>query len=179
MIVYIYALLDPDTDEVRYIGKTINLKQRFTDHYNTSAKGNNPYKARWIGKLKAQGKRPKMIVLEECAVDTWEDIERHWITHHRSIGSRLTNVLSGGLGGRDFQPRARSPRPIRENLPGKIYGVNVTKAMYQQILEYVGPRETVKERNRAISVMVREALEQFIKRYKRANKSKLKKESNE
>jgi hypothetical protein len=124
MIVYIYALLDPDTDDVRYIGKTKNLAQRLSSHCLSSSKQSNPHKWRWIDKLKADGKKPKMLILDQCEQDSWQESERHWIAHYRSIGARLTNIADGGLGTKltGFReslppaPKAEYPFPIPSQL---------------------------------------------------------------
>lgn len=38
MISYIYALVCPITDEIRYIGKTNSIKNRFNAHLNDKSK---------------------------------------------------------------------------------------------------------------------------------------------
>lgn len=172
MIVYIYALVDPNTDEVRYIGKTNNLKRRLGDHCNKGMPGNNPHKSHWIAKLRAEGKKPKIIVLQECDSDTWEEAESHWISHYRSIGARLTNVLSGGRSARDFQPRARSTK-LRISKPkpaSTIASLHVTKDMYERLMAHIGPIEDKRARNAAIRKVTVQALEKFMKRHKRAKK---------
>jgi len=37
-IVYIYALCEPDTEEVRYIGRTLNISKRYSAHICTKVK---------------------------------------------------------------------------------------------------------------------------------------------
>lgn len=97
MIIYIYALLDPDTDEVRYVGKTDNTNRRLSRHIHV-AENDNPAKVKWVTSLKANGKIPKMVILEESAPDTWVDREKHWIAYYRASGAALTNLSSGGHG---------------------------------------------------------------------------------
>jgi predicted GIY-YIG superfamily endonuclease len=110
MVIYIYALLDPDTEEVRYIGKTNDLNKRMSGHCTVNR---NPktHKARWINKLIAQGKTPKMLVIEECNEDTWEEAECRWIAHYRTVNNKLTNIADGGRGNRMTAEYRTADRP--------------------------------------------------------------------
>lgn len=99
MIVYIYGLYDPRTDACRYVGKTINLRQRFYGHVKYLAQD---YKSHWINELKHEGLKPTMRVLEEIhnSDDTdWQHRERYWIGRMLIEGCRLTNLDSGGIAG--------------------------------------------------------------------------------
>ena len=53
--VSIYALCDPDTEEIRYIGQTVNLKKRTYEHINKIHVGNKK-KQDWMNSLVSQGK---------------------------------------------------------------------------------------------------------------------------
>lgn len=96
--VYIYALTDPDNNEVRYIGKTDNLKRRYEIHI-ANVTGDDTYRKRWITKLKEQGKKPRLEIIETVSQETWQEREKYWIEHYKSMGARLTNSAIGGLGG--------------------------------------------------------------------------------
>jgi hypothetical protein len=98
MIIYIYALLDPDTDTVHYVGKTNNMSKRFSQHNRTIQVPKGP-KEVWVNSLIANGKKPKMIKLEECVNGAgWESAEKRWIAHFRLSNASLTNVTPGGAG---------------------------------------------------------------------------------
>lgn len=88
---FIYCLKDPDTNEIRYIGKTNNLKQRFHNHKN---KITGTHCSNWILKLKANGKVPIMELVEECSNDIWQEREIYWIAQYPN----LTNHTIGGDG---------------------------------------------------------------------------------
>lgn len=90
----IYALTDPDSGEVRYIGKANDAAKRLKSHRRESARRRTPVYA-WMRKLAAAGKAPGMIVLMECSAEEWPDKEREMIAHHRQ-GGRLLNVADGG-----------------------------------------------------------------------------------
>lgn len=92
---YIYALCDPDTEDVRYIGKANDVAGRLKSHLNEKS---TTRKARWIQSLKRKGLKPSTVVLEEVSSDMWEDAEIRWIAHYRSLGCDLCNHTDGGDG---------------------------------------------------------------------------------
>lgn len=96
--IVIYGLLEPFSEEVRYVGKTKDLQGRIRDHLHYDK--SDTYKARWINKLQEQGLDPFVKVLEEVAASTpWQEREKFWIKKLKSEGHRLTNASDGGDGG--------------------------------------------------------------------------------
>lgn len=89
----IYALLEPSTGEIRYIGKARNSLQRFKGHMRDRVRRDYPV-YRWINKLVAEGKEPDLIVLE--VTPDWQAAERRLIELSRARGCRLLNVAEGG-----------------------------------------------------------------------------------
>lgn len=110
---YIYVLCDPDTNEVRYVGKTDNPYRRFHVHLADCDSGNS-YVKRWVRSLKRQGKRPVMTTIEFCDHASWADRERYWIAQYRSDGARLTNTQTGGRGGTTFPMSDEGKRKISQ-----------------------------------------------------------------
>lgn len=102
-LAYIYALSDPRTKEIRYVGKTFDLKQRLWQHQHDVKRGLNTRKTGWIKSLLKSGYWPTMEELEsfpENEVEQWEEAERFWIETLRFYGFRLTNMDTGGGSGR-------------------------------------------------------------------------------
>lgn len=93
---YIYGLIDPRTQEVRYVGKTKDLQERYRIHLYERRKN---HKCNWIEYLQRQGLKPQLIILEEVPETQWQEAERLWIGHFQSKGIRLTNGREGGTGG--------------------------------------------------------------------------------
>lgn len=84
---YIYALTEPDTGEIRYIGQTPNPEQRFRRH--SYSKSGSPVR-RWIRSLALTGKTPGAVLL--CRVGPNEDpldVEQRFISANAS--ARLLN----------------------------------------------------------------------------------------
>jgi hypothetical protein len=101
----IYALIDPRTEQVRYVGATVNLSRRVGEHLY---RRNESHCSRWIHALKDAGLRPCVWVLAVIEGD-WASIERHWIDLWRGLGD-LTNIMDGGQGASAGVPKSLSTR---------------------------------------------------------------------
>lgn len=99
MSVVIYALSDPETGEIRYVGKTAQRPaRRLNAHIQDRAHSHKKY---WIKTLRERGLKPTIEVLEtiENSDDRdWQESERFWIAYLRFFGCRLTNLDNGGKG---------------------------------------------------------------------------------
>lgn len=105
----IYALADPRTGEIRYVGKSNCPAERLRGHIKDKLK--NSAKREWIAELRTLELKPTIRVLETCPIERWEDREIFWISRLRSEGARLINSSHGGEGC-DFQPE-RTKEAIR------------------------------------------------------------------
>ncbi len=96
MTFYVYGLIDPNTTDCRYVGKTNNPKDRFKKHIKDLRED---YKSRWIRTLLATEQVPIMVELESFPTDAECQIgEKWWIAYFREIGCPLTNATDGGDG---------------------------------------------------------------------------------
>lgn len=100
-MISIYVLSDPRTGDVRYVGKTNNLKLRLYGHL--LEKGRRTRKHFWIRSLHRQGLKPILEAIEEFPDESgdtlWPDAERYWIAMFRFWGFKLCNHDSGGNSG--------------------------------------------------------------------------------
>ena len=87
---FIYALVDEVTQEVGYVGKSDDPEQRLVDHLRDTK---NLAKWEWIQSLQAQGRSPKLLILEEVAVAAEFKRERYWISFYWERGHNLTNDI--------------------------------------------------------------------------------------
>ena len=111
MTTFIYALIDPFTEEVRYVGKSNRPKERFRDHlYEATVYGakRNTHKYRWILQVLNQGSKPRLRILEEVALEIWGEREQFWMDHFRAQGCRLTNSCDGGYGVTNISDETRA-----------------------------------------------------------------------
>ncbi len=93
--VYIYSLKDPRNNEIRYVGKTVNMENRYHAHTNI---GGNKKNDLWISELKALGFLPIMDILEVSDEENWDEAEKYWIAYGRDNGWKLNNIADGGGG---------------------------------------------------------------------------------
>lgn len=99
---FIYGLLDPDTNELRYIGQTLQGFRRIREHYNHCEKRTTltkklTYSQNWIKSLKKQDKIFKVIYLEYCDnSNKLNELEIFYINYFKSLNCKLTNIVSGG-----------------------------------------------------------------------------------
>jgi len=97
METYIYALIDPISSQVRYVGKSNNPKQRFKAHLNKCRK-HQKHKSNWIEKLKILGLKPIFQIIDIVPIDEWKFWEKYWISQMKTWGFNLINYTSGGDG---------------------------------------------------------------------------------
>jgi group I intron endonuclease len=121
----IYALADPDSKKIRYIGKSSSGMKRPNSHWaNCSLRNDhNPYKNRWILKLKKRGLKFLIFVLEEISSGDFEGLknaEVKWIKYGRDNGWPLTNLTDGGDGVHGYVHSEETKKKISTSNTGKI-----------------------------------------------------------
>lgn len=95
-IAYIYALIDPRDESIRYIGKTINPKSRMSCHISECKKSDRNYRLNWVRNLLSNGLHPKMKILKICSLSDFIQWESFYIEMYQS--DLLTNGDTTGQG---------------------------------------------------------------------------------
>jgi hypothetical protein len=98
----IYGLCEPGKPcirTVRYVGYTKHEpEKRLTSHLCEAQHENTCHRHRWLRKLKRQGLRPSIVVLEIIVSPlAWKAREKHWIAKLRKTNN-LVNTTEGGEG---------------------------------------------------------------------------------
>lgn len=95
----VYALVDPRSGRVCYVGHTIqSLDKRLSNHLSVAKRSPDRPVCLWINELTEQGCSPLARVLELIGPGSnWESREKWWIAHYRQIGW-LANLTDGGPG---------------------------------------------------------------------------------
>lgn len=94
-ITFIYSLVDPRSNQIRYIGKSNNPKKRLSAHLSEKRR---THKSHWIQSLKKVGLKPILNIVDEVLLKEWEFWEMHYISLYKSWGFDLTNQRAGGGG---------------------------------------------------------------------------------
>lgn len=93
----IYALLDPVTAEIRYIGKSCSGLARIRQHFNPSQLASKSKKSNWLKSLLNKTLYPQIKILD-IAEDkvTLSNLEKSYIKQYKT--DKLLNMTDGGDG---------------------------------------------------------------------------------
>lgn len=107
----IYGLVDPRTQQLRYIGKTEQpLKKRQASHISNAKKVRN-HREKWVNSLTKIGIEPEIFEIETVE-GTGCESEVHHIAYFKSIGCSLTNGTTGGEGGHKHSRETLAKRSV-------------------------------------------------------------------
>lgn len=84
-----YVLIDPIDGLIKYVGRTVDEKNRLRNHIYESKKNNRNKKERWIVSLLRKNTQPilKVIYSERCTIEQAVNIEKMFVN---KIGKRFT-----------------------------------------------------------------------------------------
>lgn len=174
--IFIYGLIDPRTNQIRYIGQSVRPKERLTNHCNEKA---HCHRAHWIQSLARDGLKPILLILDtvEPGAD-WRCVERDWIAYGRTQGWPLTNNTDGGDGVRGLPPETRER--MRQNWLGRKHkpdslvkigqasrGRHHTEAHKQKLRERFRDRYFSPETRRRLSLGNRKLLDDQVRDIRR------------
>lgn len=148
----LYCLVDPDSNKIRYIGKSLNGINRAREHVKPSSlknDGTTP-KANWIRGLLKNNKQPIIYILayfpkrvdRTLINNTLYNSEQWYINKFKQLGHDLLNLTDGGPGAvnrqiseitREKMSKSAKARELPEalKLNNQIkYGPPVPKYMY-------------------------------------------------
>lgn len=89
-VVYIYAMVDPRTHAVMYVGQSIDPKSRL--HSYKQRKGTKVKE--WIDALRTEGLKPEMRILAEVGTEDAYRVEHEWI---ETYAETVLNVFGGEI----------------------------------------------------------------------------------
>ncbi len=121
-LVEIYALCEPATKEVRYVGKTwTGTRSRMKGHFYEARTGQRA-KDVWIKGLLDQSLEPYVQVLGTVTFPFWEQAEIEWIATFSGSG-RLFNCTAGG----EFSCLPTPELRVRMSASAKARGTSPTQ----------------------------------------------------
>lgn len=90
----VYALSDPRTNEIRYIGSSTNVYGRYAQHVYAYQSSANPVKRGWIKELLDLDMMPTLTIIESNTDEGLiKERENYWIQHCLSEGASLINCV--------------------------------------------------------------------------------------
>lgn len=93
---YVYALVDPRNDKIRYIGISCDCEKRLKQHIKESKAGEKNHRCNWIRSLLSNGSYPILKIIEETSIENRNIRERYWIKYYGR--ENLVNGTDGGEG---------------------------------------------------------------------------------
>lgn len=157
-MVKIYKLIDPETFEVKYVGKTIQpLKKRLSGHISKSKNSRTAHVNCWIYSLLLKGKKPKIELIEE--VINWKEREQYWISYFPNLCNHSLGGESGTLGykmtdvhkrkiSKSLKGRKR-PQYVRDKISQGHKGKKVSQETREKLRIYnTGRKQSIEVRKR-------------------------------
>lgn len=95
---FIYALCEPGTRIVRYIGKSDNPENRLRFGHLSESVRLTTHLGRWLQRVVWSGCEPALVILAEVPKRLWKSEERRHIAVYRRLGADLVNATDGGEG---------------------------------------------------------------------------------
>lgn len=119
--VYIYALVDPRTGEIRYVGKTyMPLNKRLSLHLsNVKRHEEKNHRYYWLHSLISVNLSPEIRLLETCSKEDWIEREQYWVARGKELGWNLTNTTIGGEGISGWHHSEETKQKMREKRGNK------------------------------------------------------------
>lgn len=121
MVGYIYTISDPTTNAIRYVGQTVNIRNRINKHLSVSKNKSNHCQC-WVNKLIINNITPIFEIIDECEVEKLDFYEQFYISLIKSWGFDLTNLTSGGF--RNKELSEESKLKISNSLIGKKQSIS-------------------------------------------------------
>lgn len=109
--VYIYGLVDPRDDSIRYVGKSINPKLRWLSHIRDKSVCR---KSDWIAELLGMGLTPGVKILCVASSHDWKVKEMEWI---KTLSKQhdLFNTTEGGESSLTCEELGKKPARKRKD----------------------------------------------------------------
>lgn len=153
--IFIYALCEPNTDIVRYIGLSTMGFKRIKDHYGVSDKKKS-YSVNWIISLRNKNEIFNVLYLEYFDSDGphLDETERKYIEYYKSIGANLTNYELGGrrngFKARDKEAHSRrlseiNSTPERKELFSKQSKARWADPEFREMMKNISKKKISKE----------------------------------
>jgi predicted GIY-YIG superfamily endonuclease len=108
MTEYIYALICPIENKVKYVGKTKDPKKRYNQHLKKLDAQMTP-KRKWLENIFAKGLKPKIQILEKCE-NNGREREQFYVTKYKTTTLNIHNPEKGAKSN-DWKPCQNTTPP--------------------------------------------------------------------
>lgn len=142
---FIYTLSCPLSNDIRYVGKSDNIKNRIRDHLSKSKKLKT-HKDKWICSLNKNHSKPKLEILDIVDKNEWKFWEQHYISLFKSWGFNLVNHTNGGDGGsfkKHTEETKKKMSQLRKGKKRKPFSEETKKAMSESAKKRAMPLKAI------------------------------------
>lgn len=113
----IYALKDPRSGQVRYVGASRwSGRSRYGSHIQSSYGTPKIPTGIWIAELRREGLKPELVILQRVSQERDNAVEMRWIRKFRAQGADLLN-RTGYLPGQERPKRGPVPNVLLAHPP--------------------------------------------------------------
>jgi hypothetical protein len=86
--VYVYGLVDPRTNEVRYVGASVEPWRRRAEHLWEARSTSTTPKAVWLRDILAGGHESSVLILARTTRADWRSVEETWIARYTNLTNK-------------------------------------------------------------------------------------------
>ena len=116
----IYGLIDPFTNQLRYIGKSTVGFKRPKSHFLPYKLKDRTHKVKWIKSILNKKIKPKIIIIQQFKEpEILYQAEQFWIKYFREMGCPLTNLTDDGPGSLGLKHKKETIEKLRKAQIGR------------------------------------------------------------
>lgn len=141
---FIYALCEPGTRTIRYIGKSNDPETRLRYGHLLDSVKLTTHLGRWLQRVLRESLTPSLVILAEVSKQSWKMEEQRYIANARMLGMDLVNSTDGGEG-------VTMTPEIRKKIGDANRGKPCSKAQRKQISKTLMGRKLPEAQKKAIS----------------------------
>jgi hypothetical protein len=97
--VCIYGLADPRTNEVRYVGASVDPWRRRSEHLADARSGGMSAKCVWLNALLTEGLDPQLLLLARTTRSNWRVVEEKHMARYTNLTNRGAEAPEPDLDG--------------------------------------------------------------------------------
>lgn len=156
---FIYGIINPINNELRYIGQTVNMCKRKSSHKRMALKtNNNSYVYNWLRSLYNNSVEPEFIILDITDIQYLDDLEIFYIGYFKMLGCNLTNSVEGGKSKRGNKHSIESRRKRSLRMKGNTYSLGFKPSEETKLKmseSHKGLRHTQKSKDKVSKVNIK------------------------
>lgn len=145
---FIYALVDPRTSGIRYIGKADDPERRLRQHVDQSKRGKY-HRACWIRTLLSSGLLPVIQIVDEVLQTEWQSVEAAYIEYFINDGCDLVNGTPGGEGFGSGERHPMFGKPVSQETKAKLRALFIGKPRPPEVVaKLIGRKRSAETKNK-------------------------------